>query len=279
MAWLRRALGGAVALFRSRREEQDLDDELRAYLEASIDARIGDGVRREDAIRSARAAMGSPEAVKDHTRDAGWEAGLESVWRDLRYALLALGRAPGFAAIAVMTLSLGIGVNTAIFQLADAIRLRPLPVTDPKELVEVRMADPTRGRMGTFAGRRPLFTYTLWEEFRQRQQVFSGVLAWGAYPVNLSTRGEARFVQGVWVSGDFFRVLGVVPHLGRVFSSSDNHPGCGSPGAVLGHAFWARRVRRRCLASSGRPCPSTASHSRSSGSHPAISLGSRSAGH
>ena len=199
------------------------------------------GLTREDATRAARAAMGSLEAVKDHTRDVGWEAGASSVWQDVRHALRALGKAPGFTAIASITLSIGIGANTAVFQLADAIRLRPLPVTSPEALVEVRMADPTRGRMGTFAGRRPLFTFALWEELRRRQQAFSGVFAWSAYPVNLSTRGQAQFVQGVWVSGDYFRVLGVVPHLGRLFSPSDDRPGCGSPGAVLGYAFWERQ--------------------------------------
>jgi putative ABC transport system permease protein len=259
MTWFRRVVSGAVALFRWRRVEQDLDEELRAYLEASIDARMRDGLSRNDATLAARRALGSVDAVKDHTRDAGWEAGLESVWRDVRYAVRALRQAPGFSAVAVIILSVGIGATTAVFQLADAIRLRPLPVAHPEELVEVRMADPTRGRMGTFAGRRPLFTYALWEEFRQRQHAFAGVLAWSAYPVNLSARGEARFVQGVWVSGDYFRVLGVVPHLGRVFSSSDDRPGCGSPGAVLGYAFWQRqygadpRVIGQTISLNGQP--------------------------
>jgi MacB-like periplasmic core domain len=241
MTWFRPVVSGAVALFRWRRVEQDLDEELRAYLEASIDARMRDGLSRNDATLAARRALGSVDAVKDHTRDAGWEAGLESVWRDVRYAVRALRQAPGFSAVAVIILSVGIGATTAVFQLADAIRLRPLPVAHPRGARGIRMADPTRGRMGKFAGRRPLFTYALWEEFRQRQHAFAGVLAWSAYPVNLSARGEARFVQGVWVSGDYFRVLGVVPHLGRVFSSSDDRPGCGSPGAVLGYAFWQRQ--------------------------------------
>ena len=107
-----------------------------------------------------------------------------------------LRQSPGFTAVAILTLALGIGANTAIFQLADAVRLRPLPVEHPEQLVEVRMADPTRGRMGTFAGRRPLFTYALWEELRQRQQAFPGVLAWSAYPVNLSDRGRCAVRPG-----------------------------------------------------------------------------------
>jgi predicted permease len=240
-AWLRRVLGGFDALFRNHRVERDLDDELRAYLEASIEERMRAGATRDDATRAARAGMGSLEAVKDHTRDAGWEARLESVSQDFRYAIRTLRRSPGFSVVAILTLALGIGANTAIFQLADAVRLRPLPVAHPEQLVEVRMADPSRGRMGTFAGRRPLFTYALWEEFRQRQQVFPGVLAWSAYPVNVSGGADAQFVQGLWVSGDFFSVLGAAPHLGRLLTSNDDQPGCGSPVAVLGHAFWQRQ--------------------------------------
>jgi putative ABC transport system permease protein len=169
------------------------------------------------------------------------ESIVEQFCQDVRYALRSLGKAPGMTAVTIATLAIAIGANTAIFQLADAVRLRPLPVDRPDQLVEVRMADPTRGRIGTFAGRRPLFTNALWEELRRRQQAFSGVVAWGAYPVNVSTRGEAQFVQGLWVSGDFFNVLGVRPHLGRLFTSSDDQPGCGSPATVLGYAFWRRQ--------------------------------------
>ena len=171
--------------------------------------------------------MGSAAAVKDGVRDIGWESIIDRSWQDLRYAIRNLRKSPGFSAVTILTLALGLGASTAIFQLADAVRLRPLPVEHPEQLVEVRMADPTRGRMGTFAGRRPLFTNALWDELRHRQHAFAGMVAWGAYPVNLSTRGDAQFVQGVWVSGDFFDVLGVGPHLGRLLASSDDQPGCG----------------------------------------------------
>jgi len=204
---LMRVLSGFRTLFRKSRAEQELDAELRAFLETAVEQKMHAGMRREQAIRAARLDAGSVEAVKDRVRDVGWESIAESCWKDLRYAIRLLLRSPGFTSVAVLSLALGIGANTAIFQLADAIRLRPLPVEHPEQLAEVRMADPTRGRMGTFSGRRPLFTNALWEEFRQRQQAFSGVVAWGAYPVNLSTRGESRYVQGLWVSGDFFNVL------------------------------------------------------------------------
>ena len=136
----------------------------------------------EAARQAALAEMGSVAAIKDHTRDAGWESWVEGVVQDVRYAVRTLRRAPGFSLTVFLTLTIAIGGNTAIFQLADAVRLRPLAVDRPEQIFEVHTMHPERGRMGTFSGRRPLFTYALWDEFRQRQRAFSGVAAWGAYP-------------------------------------------------------------------------------------------------
>ena len=241
MSLFTRITGGVHGLFRKSTAERELDAELREYLAAAVAEKMRAGLSEQAAVRAARAEMGSVEAVKDRVRDVGWESVVDSVWQDVRYAIRLSFRSPGFTSAALLSLALGIGATTAIFQLADAVRLRPLPVDHPEQLAEVRMADPTRGRMGTFAGRRPLFTYALWEELRQRQHAFSGVVAWSAYPVNLATRGEARYAQGLWVSGDFFGVLGVGPHLGRLLTSMDDRPGCGSPAAVLSYAFWQRQ--------------------------------------
>jgi putative ABC transport system permease protein len=241
MSLFTRVAGGFRAVFRKTRAEAELDAELQEFLAATVEDKMRAGMREQEARRAARLELGSVEAVKDRVRDVGWESVVENVWQDLRYAIRLSFRSPGFTVAAVTSLALGIGVNTAIFQLADAVRLRPLPVEHPEQLAEIRMADPTRGRMGTFSGRRPLFTNALWDEFRRRQQAFSGIVAWSAYPVNLATRGEARYVQGLWVSGDFFTVLGVTPHLGRLLTSQDDQPGCGSPAAVLSYAFWQRQ--------------------------------------
>jgi hypothetical protein len=138
---------------------------------------------------------------------------LDSAWRDLGTARSRRFN-PSFGIVAVLSLELGVGANTAIFQLLDAVRLRTLTVKDPGELVELRVADPVGGRTGQFSGRRPQLTNPLWELIRDRQQVFSDAFAWSNVSVNLTTGGEARNAQGLWVTGGFFNGLGA--GLGRV---------------------------------------------------------------
>src|SRR6266480_6588068 len=147
----------------------------------------------------------------------------------------------GFTTVAVLTLALGIGANTAIFQLIDALRLRPIPVKEPQQLVAVQLADST-GVRGSQASGYPVLTNAVWEKLRDPQDVFSGVLAWGSNSFGLSPGGEVRLAQGLFVSGDFFHVLGVRPLLGRVFTAADDRRGCGLPGAVVSYAFWQREL-------------------------------------
>ena len=157
--------------------------------------------------------------------------------QDLRYGLRMLAKNPGFTAVAVITLALGIGANTAIFQLLDAVRLRTLPVKNPQELVLVQLADRTgwRGNQQSFY---PALTNPLWEYLRDHEQAFSGVLAWGSGGFSLAHGGEGRQARGLWVSGNLFQVLGVQPILGRVFAPADDHRGCGLPGVVISYALW-----------------------------------------
>lgn len=158
--------------------------------------------------------------------------------KDLSFALRMLLKNPGFTAVAVLSLALGIGANTAIFQLLDAVRLKTLPVRAPQELAEVRISDLT-GRRGSFSDR-PSVTNPIWEQLRDRQQAFSGLTAWGTATFNLAQGGETRPANALWVSGSFFNVLGVPPVLGRVFAPSDDQRGCNASGVVISHAFWQK---------------------------------------
>jgi predicted permease len=164
---------------------------------------------------------------------------LETLWQDLRYGARLLRRNPTFAAVAILTLALGTGANTAIFQLVDAVRLRTLPVDHPEQLVEVRIVKSPNGRTGSFMGRWPRLTYPLYLKIAEQQQVFTGVGAWGSTTFDLSQSGEQRPAQGLWVSGNFFGVLGVRPAAGRLVAPSDDVAGC-APSVVLGHPFWQR---------------------------------------
>ena len=150
-----------------------------------------------------------------------------------------LRKNPGFTAVAVLSLALGIGANTAIFQLVNAVRLKTLPVRDAQQLVNVRLMD-MDGVRGSRQSFYPAVTNPLWEQIRDRQEAFSGVLAWGRNDLNLAQGGEVRLAKGLWVSGDFFNVLGVQPELGRVFTAADDQRGCAAPGAVISHSFWQR---------------------------------------
>jgi len=184
---------------------------------------------------------------------------LEGLWQDFRYGARLLRMNPGFFAVATISLALGIGANTAIFELLNAVRLRMLPVAHAEQLAELQIAENEHCCSGNFSDRRPSFTYPQWEQIRKHQQAFSGIFAWGDARMNLAVGGEARFAEGLLVSGQFFQTLGVRPLLGRLISDDDDIAGCGSPGAVISYPFWQRefggdsQVLGRKLSLDGRP--------------------------
>ncbi len=154
--------------------------------------------------------------------------------QDLRYGARMLMTQPGFTLIAVLTLALGIGANTAIFSLIDAVLLKLLPVKDPAQLVALANT--------TSAGEnRITFSYPLFQDLRERNQVFAGILAYSGVALNLSGNGQTERVAGQLVSGSFFSALGVQPLLGRVFSEDDNKSPGAHPVTILSHSFWQRR--------------------------------------
>jgi putative ABC transport system permease protein len=238
MPLLSRLLTGFRALLRKERDERDLDEELRAFLEADVEQRMQSGMSRRDALRAARAHIGSIEAVKDHTRDAGWESRLDSVGRDVRYALRGLRRSPGFTAVAVLTLALGIGANSAVFSVVNGLLLRTLPVTAPERLAMISTQQSLNDGFG--AG----WNFAMWDQFHHRAQLFDGAIAWTYFPqqFDLADTGESDPADGLFVSGEFFSELGVSPLLGRTFLPEDDELGKEREhAAVISYGFWQRR--------------------------------------
>ena len=236
MARLQRLIGGLQALVRGRRVDQELDEELRAFVESSVEAKVRGGMSAEQARRAARLELGSFDAVKDHTRDAGWEIAVEQTWRDVRYAARTLRRSPVFAAVVVLTLSLGIGANAAIFSAINAIMLRALPAERPDELVALTAIYPN--------GSEP-FSYTAYRRIASDgAHVVDALAASTARRDAIAVDGPPEAVDLKWVSGNYFTTLGVAMIAGRPLLESDDRQPPGVAAAVISDAFWLRRFGR-----------------------------------
>ena len=230
---------GFTRLFRRRYWDEERARELNSYLEEEIADNLARGKSADEARRAAYRKLGNPTRIREEIYTMNSFGFLESLWQDLHYGARLLRRNPTFAVVAVLTLALGTGANTAIFQLVDAVRLRPLPVDRPEQLAEVRIVQAPNGRTGTFIGRWPMLSYPLYLKLRAEQQAFSGLAAWGSTSFDLAQGGEQRAAEALWVSGNFFEVLGVRPAAGRLIAPNDDVRGCAGT-AVLGHAFWQR---------------------------------------
>jgi predicted permease len=220
-----------------KNRDADLHDELKTHLDMAIADRIERGESPAQATAAARRQLGNLSQIQEATRDVWGRRWLAHSAQDARYALRAFRRNPAFAAVAILSLMLGIGANTALFEVVDAVRLRPLPIANPDHLIEVRLAT-MDGARGNFQTWHESVTQPIWRELQNRQQAFT-LFAWSRANFNLAEGGEMRPAGGLWVSGEFFNVLGVRPAHGRLLSPEDDRPGC-TPRAVLGYGFWQR---------------------------------------
>ncbi len=207
------------------RGDADFQAEIDAHIALETDRLVADGLSPADARAVARRAFGNTTAASERYYDSHRPVWLIDLGRDVRYGLRLLAHHPGFTAVAVLTLALGIGANTAIFSLINSVMLRPLPVRDPGRLAIV-------GGIGRgFPG---------WVQLQQEADRFESVAAWGASQFDLSAGGETRWVDGLWASGSFFDTLGVPAHVGRTLIRADDRPGAPAV-TVISHAFWQRQ--------------------------------------
>jgi predicted permease len=248
MGLFRNLSSGLRALFSRARVEREMDEELRGFLDASSEDKKRAGMTQEEATRAARVEMGSANAVKHRIRSAGWESALEDVWHDLRYSVRVLAKSPVFTLVAVGSLALGIGANTAIISLMNVVMLRSLPVEEPSQLVlfgHGRVVGSTNSLPNDSTD---LYSYPFYRSFSQKNAGFSGVAATDSveFAMHGSLTGAGRVGSGsemlhaVLVSGTYFSVLGVNPERGRMLDDADDRaPGAGAV-AVASYSWWQR---------------------------------------
>ena len=226
----------ARALFRRSRVEREIDEELRFHLERTQELLERRGMSREDARYAARRELGNLTVAAEESRAAHRVQLLDDLVADVRYAARALRRSPPFTAVAVLTIALGVGANTAIFGAIDAVLLKTLPVPQPERLVFVSVVG-SQGR--TFGGP----PYPWFEEIRDRNHSFDGMAVFATDHLPVSVDGRVEQVFGQVASGAYFEVLGVRPVLGRMLTRSDES--LNPPVAVIGHQYWQRRFGGR----------------------------------
>ena len=240
MPLLKQAASFFKNLFRRDRVEHELDAEVGSYVDLLTEEKVRDGMAPAEARRAARIELGGVEQVKEEVREVRMGAWFETLLQDLRYGVRMLGRNPGFTTVAILTLALGIGANTAIFSLTDQVLLRMLPIQRPEELVILRAPGPNPGRTDSDSDGATSFSYPQYRDLRDRNPVFTGLLARYVIPVNLSGQGGTERAIGELVSGNYFEVLGVGPAIGRVFSAQDETAAAANPVTVLSYGYWSR---------------------------------------
>jgi predicted permease len=218
-------------LWRRKRDEQ-LDDEIQSHLKMAKRDRIERGEAPEEAERTARRELGNETLVKETTRDTwGW-MWLEVLFQDIRYGLRMLRKSPGFTIVAVLTLALGIGANTALFSVVNGVLLNPLPYPEPDQLVLLHASKPNFPNGS--------ISYPNFLDWQKDNQSFSGMAVVRGYSFSLTGMGEAEQLRARFVSSDFFSILGVKPALGRTFVAGEDEFGA-APIALISAGIWSRK--------------------------------------
>lgn len=229
------------SLFRRKRLEHDLDDELRFHIEMRIAQEIAAGETPGNARYTALRAMEGLEQQKERCRDMGKMFIVDDLYRNLQYAIRALKHSPGFAAVTIVTLALGIGANTAIFSLVDTVMLKLLPVKTPEQLYLIGH-NPERVSMS--------WNYPDYCAMRDHNTVFTGLAGYSLVPEPIGVQtgnavgSAAKLSYGIFVSGNYFDVLGVSPAMGHVFNTSDDRAPGTSPYVVLTYSYWQSHFNR-----------------------------------
>jgi putative ABC transport system permease protein len=236
MSLLRAIAGGLRSLFRKEQVSQELDEELNDFLEMAADEKMKQGMSRKDALRAVRLERGNLEVAKEVVRTAGWESVLETCWQDLRFGLRTLHKNPGFSAVAVLTLALGIGASTSAFSIINAVLIRSLPYRDPQRLVYLWSPNPKFHL--------PIEYFTPMNadffDLQKQNHSFATLSLFGVSRFNVVADARADALGGAHVSGEFFDTIGVTPELGRAVVPTDDQPGQESV-AVISHRVWQSR--------------------------------------
>lgn len=232
MTFLRVLASRVRALFAAPRLDRDLEDELRSHIEMETEANVRRGMTPAEARRRALLEFGGIAQTAEIYREARAVAWVEAGLQDIRYALRGFRRTPGFTVVAILSLALGIGVNTTLFSLVNMLILRPLPVEDPGQLVTF-----SSQQKGNFP--MPVFSYPEYRDIRdQASPWLSGVLAYCTGLDGLSADGHADRVITHYVTGNYFTLLGVKPGLGRLILPSEGKVEGADPVLVLGYSYW-----------------------------------------
>jgi predicted permease len=219
-------------LFHQRQHEEQLEKELRHHLDLHTSDLIAQGYSPEEARRRAHLALGGPEQVKEMCRDARGTRWLEELLQDLRIGVRMLRKNPSFTLVVAATLALGIGANTAIFGLVDALLLRPLPIVEaPSQLVLLVRGD----------GRGSTLSYPDFKDLHERNEVLSDLALFTQVPISFGNNVRSEVVLGAMVSGNYFDVLGIKPSFGRAFLPEEDRTPGAYPVVVVSHSFWQSR--------------------------------------